>query len=48
MGQRADQLLVVHADHGDLFRDRDPSPAAGVERLDAAEVVAGHQPQRLG
>ncbi len=47
-GQLADQLFVVHADHGDLFRHRDPGPATGVEGLGATEIVASHQPQGLG
>src|SRR5262245_379457 len=36
------------ADHADLFWHRDPCPATGVERRDAAGVVAGHQLQGLG
>ena len=48
IGQLAREHLVVGTDDGHLFRHGDLGPAAGVQGLDAAEVVASHQAQGLG
>ena len=40
----ADRLVVVGADHGDLFGDDDVGALAGLEELLAHEVGAGHDP----
>ena len=46
--QQADEFFVVDADDRHFLGDRHPSTPARVEHLDAANVVAGHDPQRLG
>jgi hypothetical protein len=46
--QPAEQFVIVDAEHRHLVRHRDPCPPAGVERLPAADVVAGKERHGLG
>ena len=48
VAELADLLLVVDADDGDLLGDGQVHPVAGVEDVLAPDVVAGHDPDRLG
>ena len=43
IGQVAEHLLVIHADHRQVIGYRHPGGAAGVEHLLTAHVIAGHQ-----
>ena len=43
---RENEVVVVDADHGDLFRNRDIDPPADVEYMLSAHVVAGKDAER--
>ena len=46
--QQADELFVIDADDRHFLRDGHSRPPARVEHLNAADIVAGHDPQGLG
>jgi hypothetical protein len=48
IGQVAQHLVVVHANHGDFVRHRHTNGAARIEDLLATNIVAGHQANGLG